>query len=129
MTKYAEGYFEQLQRSREIIEQASTEDLRTVRAAFTQVANGLVLKPRLGICRNTDTLMPATFPVGLAYHAVEYFSHGWQHHSGNISYPVPPRAHVYCGLWQGEQLVLRQHLLAYLIKQITLYIERNGDAD
>ena len=123
------SYFEQLQRSREIIEQASIEDLIAIRAALTQVANGRVPKPNFGICLNTDALLPNTFRVSLAYPAVSYFSHGWQHHSGNINYPVPAPADVYCGLWEGEQLVLRQHLLAYLVDQITLYIERNGDAD
>lgn len=128
MTKYNDTYFEQLQRSREIIQQASIEELIAVRAAFTQVANGLVLKPNFGICHNADKLLSDTPIVGLAYHAVSYFSHGWPQHTGIISFPVPARADVYCGLWEGEQLVLRQHLLAYLIKQITLYIERNGDA-
>lgn len=129
MTKYSKSYFVERANAAAVIRLASIEDLRTVRAAFTQVANGLVLKPRLGICRNTDTLLSDTPIVGLAYHVVDYFSHGWQHHSGKISFPVPAPADVYDNLWQGEQLVLRQHLLAYLIKQITLYIERNGNAD
>lgn len=128
MTKYSNFYFVERANAAAIIRLASTKDLRTVRATFTQIANGLVLKPNFGICRNADALLSDTPIVGLAYHAVEYFSYGWQHHSGIINYPVPARADVYCGLWQGEQLVLRQHLLAYLVKQITLYIERNGDA-
>jgi hypothetical protein len=51
-----------------------------------------------------------------AYDFVYYNSRGWKHHSGNDNCPVPHVEGV--GLWEGENLEMRQDLCKYLLAKL-----------
>lgn len=111
----------------------SLAELRDVQRAMRQVYNGKITNDTHGICHNTQGLC-ANIVRNSAYYVVEYFSYGWQHHSGCVCFPVPDSTKENCHddlhYWQGEQLIYRQSLMAYIIEQIDLYLayqaEREG---
>lgn len=128
-TRYSNEYLNARAGAECVIIATPVEELRHARAALIQVANGRITNTNCGICRNARVLMPEGCTLNIAYHCVDYFSHGWPHHSGDLNYPVPKPADPFCGHWQNEQLILRQHLLAYLVEQMTVYIEESRDAN
>jgi len=74
------------------------------------------LKQVYGICRHLNLI--CSDGKGLyEYALVNYFSEGWEHHSGNKQYPVQEDKDY--GKWQGESLILRINLLNYLIERVS----------
>lgn len=112
----------------------SQQELRDIQRALRQVANGRITEERCGcgICYNTQALCHDRYGYE-AYTVVEYFSYGWPQHSGCVSFPVPMGknvSYIETDLWQGQQLIYRQSLMAHIIKQIDLFLayqaEREG---
>ena len=74
------------------------------------------LKHTYGICRHLNLL--CSDGMGLyEYELVNYFSEGWEHHSGDEQYPIQEDKDY--GKWQGENLILRISLINYLIDRVS----------
>ena len=75
------------------------------------------LREAYGICLNLNLICS---DGRLEYEhvlLVNYFSKGWEHHSGIERYPVQEDKDY--GKWQGENLILRINLLNYLIERVS----------
>lgn len=69
----------------------------------------------MGICFNLDKkMMPDCGVYGPGYSIVEWFSVGWEFHTGDECYPVP-KAFV---LWKGVGYSHRVSLINYMINQL-----------
>lgn len=74
---------------------------------------GKIEEDYVGLCFQ---LMDAQLPCQ-GYDAVNQYSVGWEHHTGNYNYPVERLGD---NLWAGEELHLRLDLMNYMIDKLTL---------
>ena len=74
------------------------------------------LKQTYGICHHLNLICSDGKKL-YEYALVNYFSKGWEHHSGIERYPVQDDKDY--GKWQGENLILRINLLNYLIERVS----------
>ena len=87
--------------------------------------------PRYGICYNVETMMVDRDFTVFIYDEISDLSHGWEHHSGKHSYPVPSTDKRYDSqgyydtrlespdrLWRHKQGMFRTDLVRYMINRL-----------
>jgi hypothetical protein len=85
------------------------------------VMEGVYDNERYGICWNWDV---ATYALGMnidCYEIVNKLAVGWPNHTGNEAHPIEQREHASTSLWAGTQLLARQGLMAYMLRQLVDY--------
>lgn len=84
----------------------------------------------LGICRNGERHPFNKYDrdefsgILSFYNFIDEFSMGWEHHSGEESYPVPYNAGDF---WEGKNLELRIDLMKYIVNKIDNILEGMTD--
>jgi len=105
--------------TKEIILTASIAAVVT--EALKEIRTGEVKSRVCGICFNLETLVLESGVTGSdnhSYDLLQQLSKGWEHHTGNIAYPVPAGDFLDGQFWKGEQLAYRVSLIDYLLPQV-----------
>lgn len=102
------------------------KDMEILRAFRKLQAEG-PLHHEFGICFNVTLTLPGGH---VSYFELEELFEGWEHHTGNPTYPVPVtydprRPGTKEGEWEGRQREYREDLIAYCIKKL----EARAEAD
>lgn len=106
-----------------VFDAAITTELRRI---LTEALNGLKdsrTDDDVGICFNLSRALETPHrPYASAYQLVNKLSWGWEHHSGNETYPVPRGFdnEKWYGNWGGNQGFLRLNLIDYLVSKISV---------
>ena len=107
----------------------SRETVRTAMQFFNEtleVRGDNILHKKSGICYNLDKYLTdrGLFSDDYGYEIVERLSKGWEHHTGDLEYPVPDPAEMRCSdTWKGEGLSLRLDLCEYIAEQLRVMLK------
>jgi len=108
---------------KDMLRQMSSVEFKEIIEYLKKLERGFICEEELGICFNLKMLWAknnASYYIS-PYQLVNYFSVGWEHHSGIDNYPV---GDINVNeKWEGQSGVLRGELIQHIIKRLIKYIK------